>query len=112
MELHFGMGWMRFDQSKSGLLAADWTRFLNDVLNPHVTSFRPTCFGLKDDRPNGSRKKVELNPVTLQWRRGRIRDCSLNVTVSRRARKPDPPRVSYQKRAHGNQPLEGEGERS
>jgi len=47
MELHFGMGWMRFDHSKSGLLAADWTCFLDEVFNPHVTSFRPTCFGLK-----------------------------------------------------------------
>jgi hypothetical protein len=107
------MGWMRFDHSKSGLLAADWTRFLDEVFNPHVTSFRPTCFGLKATAAQMALvKKVELNPVTLQWRRGRIRDCSLNVTVSRRARKPDPPRVSYQKRAHGNQPLEGEGERS
>jgi hypothetical protein len=110
MELHFGMGWMRFDHSKSGLLAADWTCFLDEVFNPHVTSFRPTCFGLKATAAQMALvKKVELNPVTLQWRRGRIRDCSLSVTVSRRARKPDPPRVSYQKRS--NQPLEGEGER-
>ena len=54
MELHFGMGWMWFDHSKSGLLAADWTRFLDDVLNPHVTSFHPTCSGESDGRPNGS----------------------------------------------------------
>ena len=37
MELHFAMGWMKFDHSKSDLLAADWTRVMDDVLNPHVT---------------------------------------------------------------------------
>jgi hypothetical protein len=47
MELHFGMGWMKFDHSKSDLLAADWTRFMDDVLNPHVTPFRPDMFGVK-----------------------------------------------------------------
>jgi len=31
------MGWMKFDHSKSDLLAADWTRVMDDVLNPHVT---------------------------------------------------------------------------
>jgi hypothetical protein len=37
------MGRMRFNHSKDGLLAADWTRFVDNALNPHVTSFCPTC---------------------------------------------------------------------
>ena len=37
VERYSGMCWMRFDHGKSGLLAADWTRVMDDVLNPHVT---------------------------------------------------------------------------
>jgi hypothetical protein len=82
VELNFRMGWMRFDHSKGGDLAAYWTSFTDEVLNAHVTSFPPTGEG--DGRPNSSQKRVELNPVTLQWRRGRIRGCSFNVALSRR----------------------------
>jgi hypothetical protein len=77
------MGWMRFDHSESDLLAADWTRIVDDVLNPHVTS-SARHQGEGDGSPNGCNKKVELNPVALQWRHGRIKGCSFNVTVSRR----------------------------
>jgi hypothetical protein len=42
MEHRFGVGWMRFDNSKGGLLAADWARLKGDVLYLHVTSCRPT----------------------------------------------------------------------
>ena len=34
--------------------------------------------------------KLELNPVALQWRRGRIKGCTFNVAVSRREQPPNP----------------------
>jgi hypothetical protein len=55
------MGWMKFDHSKSDLLAADWTRVMDDVLNPHVTSPFPAE---GDGCPNGSHK-VGIEPDRL-----------------------------------------------
>jgi hypothetical protein len=51
MQLHFGMSWMRFDCRKKGLLAADGACFRDDVLNPHLISFRPGSGGEGDGRP-------------------------------------------------------------
>ena len=45
----------------------------------------PSFPGLKDD---GFSKGLELYPAALRWRRGQFEDCSLNVTASRRFRKP------------------------
>jgi hypothetical protein len=63
VERYSGMGWMRFDHGKSGLLAADRTRVMDDVLNPHVTSFRPFR-GEGDGCPNGSHK-IAIEPGRL-----------------------------------------------
>jgi hypothetical protein len=83
MEFHFWMGRMRFNHSKDGLLAADWTGFVDDALNPHVTSFRPTCRVKAMDRPNGSHKGG-IEPGHLAMAARSIPSCSFNVTVSRR----------------------------
>jgi hypothetical protein len=54
MELFFGMGWMRFDHSKSGLLAADRTPVFDTVLKAHVTSFPPGLKAMTAPRTAGS----------------------------------------------------------
>ena len=41
-------------------------------------------FGVKATAAQMALIKLELNPVALQWRHGRIKGCSRNVAVSRR----------------------------
>src|SRR6188474_420939 len=45
-------------------------------------------FGVKATAAQMALIKLELNPVALQWRRGRIKGCSFNVAVSRREQPP------------------------
>jgi hypothetical protein len=73
---------MRFDHSKSGLLAADWTRVMDAVLNPHVTSFRP--FRVEGDATQMALINVGIEPGHLVMAARSNQECSVNVTVSRR----------------------------
>ena len=68
MELFFGMGWMRLDHSKSGLLAADRTPVFDTVLKAHVYLLPPRAEG--DD---GSPYGLGVYPAALRWRHGRLK---------------------------------------
>ena len=63
-------------------LCADWTRVTDDVLNPHVTSFRP--FRGEGDATQMALMKGGIEPGHLVMAARSNQGCSVNVTVSRR----------------------------
>ncbi len=65
---------MRFYPSKSGFLAANWAGLKHYLMNPHVNLLLPDPRA--EGAPNGSYERMKLNPVALQWRRGRFGVCA------------------------------------